>query len=36
MKRDRERMLRGEEPLQDSVNRVDDVPEAFKEWQQDR
>ncbi|MCQ2058681.1 MAG: ADP-ribosyltransferase domain-containing protein [Bacteroidaceae bacterium] len=32
MKRDRERMLRGEEPLQDSVNTVKDVPEEFRQW----
>ena len=35
MKRDRERMLRGEEPLQDSVNTVKDVPEEFRQWVED-
>ena len=30
--RDNERLLRGEEPLKDSVNTVKDVPQKFNDW----
>ncbi|MBR3286953.1 MAG: hypothetical protein IKI72_03940 [Bacteroidales bacterium] len=32
MSRDRQRIMRGEAPLPDSVNTVRDVPKGFKEW----
>jgi hypothetical protein len=32
MKRDTEKILRGEKPDNESVNRVRDVPQAFKDW----
>ena len=32
MSRDNARLLRGEEPLKDSVNTVKDVPQKFKDW----
>ena len=33
--RDNARLLNGEEPLKDSVNKVSDVPQAFKDWLDD-
>ena len=35
MMRDNARLLRGEEPLTDSVNTVRDVPQEFKDWLKD-
>lgn len=33
--RDNERLLKGEEPLKESVNTVTDVPQEFKDWLKD-
>lgn len=35
MMRDNERLLKGEEPLKESVNTVTDVPQEFKDWLKD-
>ncbi len=35
MMRDNERLLRGEEPLKESVNTVTGVPQTFKDWLED-